>query len=396
MQNNNLPSLFKGMYSANSTTIEWQSVADMIAGESLKNDTEKYRKMKECELDKDADAVKKRLPCITPAVECNGGRKKEHLVALTGVCMCDFDHVGNLEECFAKAIECEHTFLAYRTISGHGLRILFRVVNDDGSALPSPDKAGSMAPGFEEGNRLYAELLGEEYDKQCKNIGRLSVLCHDANAYFNPDASPIPIAPHTEKVKKNKSKASRLTKVVKAIKKQLDTEGIEYREGSYNMYVMRTGYLLNCYGIEKSQAEQWAVSTFNDYDSNQVRAIIASCYKQEDEFGSLSLNRKAPKDKQPYATVEQIEEFLASQGKFRYNMITRKTEAMLNHELGINNSDNNDNPTNSHPSSLIPHQAFSELTDRDVNSLWRSMSKQGFNVKVLHMVNVIQSSFVPL
>lgn len=396
MQNNNLPSLFKGMYSANSTTIEWQSVADMIAGESLKNDTEKYRKMKECELDKDADAVKKRLPCITPAVECNGGRKKEHLVALTGVCMCDFDHVGNLEECFAKAIECEHTFLAYRTISGHGLRILFRVVHDDGSALPSPDKAGSMAPGFEEGNRLYAELLGEEYDKQCKNIGRLSVLCHDANAYFNPDASPIPIAPHAEKVKKNKSKASRLTKVVKAIKKQLDTEGIEYREGSYNMYVMRAGYLLNCYGIEKSQAEQWAVSTFNDYDSDQVRAIIASCYKQEDEFGCLSLNRKAPKDKQPYATVEQIEEFLASQGKFRYNMITRKTEAMLNHELGINNSDNNDNPTNSHPSSLIPHQAFSELTDRDVNSLWRSMSKQGFNVKVLHMVNVIQSSFVPL
>ena len=384
MQNNNLPSLFKGMYSANSTTIEWQSVADMIAGESLKSDTEKYRKLLECQLEKDAAVVKKRLPCITPSVECNGGRKKENFKGLTGVTMCDFDHVANIEDCIAKAICCKHTFMAYRTVSGHGVRILFRVAHNDGTPLPSPDELKGSAPGFIEGNELYAELLGEEYDEKCKNIGRTSVLCHDPNVFFNPDAEPILITSKRERHEEDMGKKKLLNKVVRTIKRQLADEGIAYAPGSYNEYVMRAGYMLNGYGVPHDVAEEWAVKTFSDYDSNQVTAIISSCYDHTDEFGSLQKSRKGSREKQYYASVEEIENFLNTQGKFRYNMITRKTEARLNYELGIDNSDNNDNP------------AFSELTDRDINTLWRRMSRTGINVKLMNIISVIQSDFVEL
>ena len=42
---NFLPSLFKGMFTNESRSIEWSEVAEMICGGSLESSTEKYRKM---------------------------------------------------------------------------------------------------------------------------------------------------------------------------------------------------------------------------------------------------------------------------------------------------------------------------------------------------------------
>jgi len=379
-----LPSLFMGMYTAKSRVAEWSEVAEIICGEQLKSSTEKYRTQAALGLDTDANKVKQWMPALCPVVQCDGGRRRQHFVGFTGVGMCDFDHLADVGAAFRTACADPHAFLVYRTISGHGVRVLFRYVMSGQQPMPSPQDYRGEAPGFTVANNYFARLLGAEADMKCKNIGRLSVLCHDAEAVLRMDAEPFVVSLNTPE----KAKTFPLKRAVRAIESHLASEGLEYAPGTYNEYVMRTGYYLNSLGVAREKAEQWAVERFNDYDSQQVRSIIASCYAHVDEFATLSvhaLSKKSAADKAFFASVDDIENFLSSVAKFRYNVITRKTEMALNNT-----------------SSLIPNLSsrkgdspFLELTDRDVNSLWTRMSKTGLKVKLQHLYNVICSDYVP-
>lgn len=380
-----LPSLFMGMYTAKSRVAEWSEVAEIICGEQLKSSTEKYRTQAALGLDTDANKVKQWMPALCPVVQCDGGRRRQHFVGFTGVGMCDFDHLADVGAAFRTACADPHAFLVYRTISGHGVRVLFRYVMSGQQPLPSPQDYRGEAPGFTVANNYFARLLGAEADMKCKNIGRLSVLCHDAEAVLRMDAEPFVVSLNTPE----KAKTFPLKRAVRAIESHLASEGLEYAPGTYNEYVMRTGYYLNSLGVAREKAEQWAVERFNDYDSQQVRSIIASCYAHVDEFATMSVHalskKSAAADKAFYASVDDIENFLSSAAKFRYNVITRKTEMALNNT-----------------SSLIPNLSsrkgdspFLELTDRDVNTLWARMSKTGLKVKLQHLYNVICSDYVP-
>ncbi len=380
-----LPSLFMGMYTAKSRVAEWSEVAEIICGEQLKSSTEKYRTQAALGLDADANKVKQWMPALCPVVQCDGGRRRQHFVGFTGVGMCDFDHLADVGAAFRTACADPHAFLVYRTISGHGVRVLFRYVMSGQQPIPSPQDYRGEAPGFTVANNYFARLLGAEADMKCKNIGRLSVLCHDAEAVLRMDAEPFVVCPNTPE----KAKSFPLKRAVRAIESHLASEGLEYAPGTYNEYVMRTCYYLNSLGVAREKAEQWAVERFNDYDSQQVRSIIASCYAHVDEFATMSVHalskKSAAADKAFYASVDDIENFLSSAAKFRYNVITRKTEMALNNT-----------------SSLIPNLSsrkgdspFLELTDRDVNSLWARMSKTGLKVKLQHLYNVICSDYVP-
>ena len=380
-----LPSLFMGMYTAKSRVAEWSEVAEIICGEQLKSSTEKYRTQAALGLDTDANKVKQWMPALCPVVQCDGGRRRQHFVGFTGVGMCDFDHLADVGAAFRTACADPHAFLVYRTISGHGVRVLFRYVMSGQQPMPSPQDYRGEAPGFTVANNYFARLLGAEADMKCKNIGRLSVLCHDAEAMLRMDAEPFVVSLNIPE----KVKTFPLKRAVRAIESHLASEGLEYSPGTYNEYVMRTGYYLNSLGVAREKAEQWAVERFNDYDSQQVRSIIASCYAHVDEFATMSVHalskKSAATDKAFYASVDEIENFLSSAAKFRYNVITRKTEMALNNT-----------------SSLIPNLSsrkgdspFLELTDRDVNSLWARMSKTGLKVKLQHLYNVICSDYVP-
>ena len=380
-----LPSLFMGMYTAKSRVAEWSEVAEIICGEQLKSSTEKYRTQAALGLDTDANKVKQWMPALCPVVQCDGGRRRQHFVGFTGVGMCDFDHLADVGAAFRTACADPHAFLVYRTISSHGVRVLFRYVMSGQQPLPSPQDYRGEAPGFTVANNYFASLLGAEADMKCKNIGRLSVLCHDAEAVLRMDAEPFVVSPNTPE----KAKTFPLKRAVRAIESHLAGEGLEYAPGTYNEYVMRTGYYLNSLGVAHEKAEQWAVERFNDYDSQQVRSIIASCYAHVDEFATMSVHalskKSAAADKAFYASVDDIENFLSSVAQFRFNVITRKTEMALNNT-----------------SSLIPNLSsrkedspFLELTDRDVNSLWARMSKTGLKVKLQHLYNVICSDYVP-
>lgn len=78
--------------------------------------------------------IKMETPLFAVACFFDGGKGKENIKGLTGLSMVDFDHIspsGPLTEEELSALRNKiagdpHTVMCYTTISGNGLRIIFR------------------------------------------------------------------------------------------------------------------------------------------------------------------------------------------------------------------------------------------------------------------------------
>ncbi|MBQ2044951.1 MAG: hypothetical protein II261_08975, partial [Bacteroidaceae bacterium] len=174
---------------------------------------------------KEAERLKKhktRIKRLQPAFLCGviveRGRSSAHIKAFTGLYMIDFDCVEPKQMAdVLKRIRADgHTFLAHTTLSGRGIRVIAR-----GAVCPDEH---SFVRHWTAANEYYAQLTGLAYDSQCKNPTRLSVLCHDADVYFNPDATPLP-PPTQEKSDKettgNKAGRPRNAQSAAAVVRQL-------------------------------------------------------------------------------------------------------------------------------------------------------------------------------
>ncbi|MBR4845741.1 MAG: hypothetical protein IKU98_04900, partial [Bacteroidaceae bacterium] len=285
-----------------------------------------------------AQRVKAAMPCLAIAVRFDGGKRKEHIVEWTGLSLVDIDHVEEQEvPALMERIRTDaHTLLAYITISGRGIRILYRWTLSEGDAMDRQQpqgKANTMryAEAFRMGNDHYAHTLGVETDRQCKNPTRLCGLAHDPQAYYNPESVPFVIAP-PKSVNKPHRKAVGLSRVLSVVKEELAQAGVEYCAGHHNEYISRMGYLMNLYGVDLEEVTRWAVEEFNDY-AGDVPAILRSCYTHTDEFHTRRLpgkkkgtNEGDNDDRPTYPTMEEIERYLNEQAAFRYNVITGKGE----------------------------------------------------------------------
>lgn len=337
-------SLFANFKQTTPSEITLDRVYRLITTDSdLRDRTEKFRfylrvgnkQMSACE--------KTSCPAFTPAVRCEGGRKRMHIKAYTGLSLCDLDHIPEerMAEAFAAVCADPHVLLAYHTISGRGLRVIYAFLFEDGSSVADADPADRKTlrvyqEGYRQGNELFARLAGLEYDSSCKNPERISGTAYDPDAYYNPEALPLQVklppasSAKPGRPKGRKAKPGRYTatagKAAEVSGKRLEDEGIRYEPGHHNEYVMRTGYLFNLYGVPEAEAVAWAV-----------------------------------------------EAFLLSQAEFRHNVITHHCEIRWTEEAG-----------------------FLPLTDRDVNTLWGRMNKTVGRVYLTDIYNVIHSEFVPL
>ena len=227
----------------------------MRTDQSVRDLTEKHRYARAAGDERNASRYKKMMTSFGVAARFEGGRQQKHIVELTGLSLVDIDHIA--EEDMVRVLDLvradEHTLLAYTTLSGQGLRILFQYqinenVNDNCYPLRSvspcstplvPLKEGQCslvcsiaesaestehktnqkelspfkgdernevkrngAEGvkilttaykqvFEQGNEYYRNLVNLEVDHQCKNIGRISTIAYDEHLYYNPEATPF-------------------------------------------------------------------------------------------------------------------------------------------------------------------------------------------------------------
>lgn len=286
-----LPSLFKGFFTKQSVVAEWSSVYDYLTCGELQELTEQYRTTHEWR-------YKSALLSITPACSLNGtGKEASDILELTGIAMADFDHLPPERiEGARKAVNTDpHTFLSYSTVSGEGLRVLFRY--RDG--IPY-DEA------FLTGNCYYADLIGHEFDEKCVNVNRLSALCHDPLAFFNKKAVPFPateestaalevnnsfLSPKsnsfsqriTTNFLQNSTSSNEALPLTDYAAKVVEKHGDYYTTGNRNQYLMKCLMMMNKLGVSQYEAEQWALS--HDLGETETRRIVRSCYHHAAEHG---------------------------------------------------------------------------------------------------------------
>ncbi len=395
---------FLGYADTKSIEMPLDKIVELIqCNQSVKEQTEKYRYLHRLNDAKDADRVKSGTPCVAVPVRFNSeGKAKKDIVCLTGLSLVDIDHIPEerMDEVIRLVREDPHTLLAYTTISGSGLRILFRIEGlADSPATASKLKHYTAA--FNAGNEYYAKLTGCECDLKCKNATRLSGLAHDAEVFYNPNAVPLAYrffanAQNDKRgVQDDKGKGRKVSpKLLSAIHKELAAQGLAYKAHRHNEYIMRMGYLFNAYGVGLEHATTWALKEFADYDGD-VAGILRSCYQQTDEFGTRKLPPSKSNKKDFYASVAEIEAFLDGQARFRHNVVTGKIEYSVSPQRTQRNTENQSNNENPCHPCLTPND-WTEIDDRFVNTLWGRMCKQVKNVHTVDIRAVLHSEFAPL
>ena len=360
---NNLQlSLFRGVHDTLPRPVTLNELVTMMrTDQSVRDLTEKHRYARTTGDEQGAKRYKHMMASFGVAARFEGGRQQKHIVEYTGLSLVDIDHIA--EEDMTRVLDLvradEHTLLAYTTLSGHGLRILFRYavnrttdctdytdLSTDGSSTShSNNQCNPSNPWldnkeyrqvFEQGNEYYSNLVGIDYDHQCKNVGRISTISYDENLYYNPEAVPFVIKaeekkpvgrPKGVKSEKGRMKSCKVGDVESLVLRELEQRGIVYEAGTYNKYVSAACYEMNRYGVPEEQCREWAVNRFDDYDTPDVEAIVRSCYQQTEEHGTTKPKAERKKSESSVGDVRDIRDYLTShEVKTRYNVITRKYE----------------------------------------------------------------------
>ena len=235
--------------------------------------------------------------------------------------------------------------------------------------------------------KLLIRGYGTSTDGQCKNIGRISTIAYDENLYYNPESVPFVIKveekkpvgrPKGVKSEKGRVKSCKVGDVESIVLRELERRGVVYEQGSHNKYISDACYMMNRYGVSLDNCTAWALERFADYAAtDDVASIVRSCYQQTEEHGTVRLPRSQGRSR--YATVEDMERFLDSTIRVRYNTIVSQPE------WSPVNGDDGEQDT-----------PWSLLTNNDLNSLWRRMSKHtGLTLDPNQLKNLLNSDYSP-
>ena len=442
-------SLFRGVHDTQPRPVTLMELVTMMStDQSVRDLTDKHRYARATGDEQGAKRYKHMMASFGVAARFEGGRQQKHIVEYTGLSLVDIDHipVERMSEVLALVRGDEHTLLAYTTLSGQGLRVLFRYVfNDDDNenencyplrtSCSSPLKRDSaestenktnqkeLSPfkgdersvmkwseaegvklraeqykqAFAEGNKYYSQLTGLATDGQCKNIGRISTIAYDENLYYNPDAVPFVVTIEEKKSVGRPKRSRKATDVEGEVLAKVEAKGIRYEPHHHNDYIARACYEMNRQGVAEADCTAWALERFADYaETDNVPAIVRSCYQQTDEHGTTK-----PKAERKYATVDDIEEFLKQRIQLRYNTIARIVEVSQlpsiegRGEMSLGCYDERFiSPKECCKATYGGGSLFVPFQDKDLNSLWREMSKTcGMRVIKDDMCSVIRSDF---
>ena len=305
--------------------------------------TQSYRKTRKAMGKKKAnETVKEKLmPAFSVAVLFDGyGRGATNVLGYTGLALCDIDNIPeeSLEEAFQKVQADPHTLLAYHTISGLGLRIVYMYARE---TLGDQGRPQAYPAAFLKGNKHYAELTGFDFDAACSDYGRLSTLSHDELAFMNLQAKPFIITDEEVltvsfsgqhgrgKPRSTDPTGSHHASIEQAwtkVEKTLDGWGLVYQPTKHHDYVMHASFMMNRFGVDLDELLQWAAINWADYNAREREATIRSCYRKTEEHGTWRLEMRGRKAKETaMITLPEIREWLHQHVEVIYNQITDQT-----------------------------------------------------------------------
>lgn len=359
--------------------------------------------------------IKMETPLFAVACFFDGGKGKENITGLTGLSMVDFDHISPSDPLTEEELSAlrnkiagdPHTVMCYTTISGNGLRIIFRYEQSQSKTDGVGDHVFEQyKAAFYAGNAYYEKLLGMKADMQCKNITRLSGIAHDPDVFFrDPDKAEAFTLDEVAAAASQHAKESKEEKQMQRIQTYYDSlvapmlarKGYKFQPSCHNDYVMRVGYMLAERRFSKKVVVRWALRMFGaDYSGTEQ--VINSCFASSSSRGRDG--GRAGQGDAHTASVDEIKAFLDSRVRLRYNVITSRVECLLTGEntnnslSGLNtnltNDTNNSLEVNTNPT--CPQ--WQPISDRIVNTLWSQMSSV-LRVNIQDVYRVIESDYVP-
>lgn len=304
MENTFRPSRFLSLRATTPSPCTWEEIVQELTGERHTAATALFRALAACE-GQDAETakrqqgqIKQNQPAFIPSVLLEGGRSSKHIKGYPGAIMVDID--GIPEAIFDEALERvkadPHSFLVYKTLSGRGIRVI--------AWMEGNVTAENFPAAWQTVNAYYARLTGIAIDRQCKNATRMSVICHDPDTLYRPDAKRMKFAPPpTAKAgpkqdiatgKRHRGRKTSATHAESTVRRLVEEEGVHYAAGSHNDYISRCLYLMNRFGVSEAEAEAWAVELFSDYDAASVRSTAKSCYALTAEHATMKLSDVSP------------------------------------------------------------------------------------------------------
>lgn len=335
-------SLFKNLCSYTSKTIGFEEIVRLVKYDSdVKDKTEAYRKTLLAVGKKEADdRIKTKLvPACSIAVVFNGaGRQVTHILGFTSLGFVDLDGLADVATAFHQVIADPHTLMAYITLGGNGIRIIYRYSREQNDAHLD---SNSWPAAFQKGNNHFAALVGQEFDGQCADYSHLCGLAHDENVYVNQSAQPFIITdeeilqanfkPGFEggKPRKDHPAGTAQASVEEAwpkVKGMLEKKNLAFQVGHHHDYVMYASFLFNRFGTDLDELLEWAEGEWSDYDSKQRESTIRSCYKKTDEHGTWKMRKPGGKDgNSKMVTLPEITEWLNKSYDLKYDMVTDMT-----------------------------------------------------------------------
>ena len=304
--------------------------------------TDSYRKMQYALSKKKADESVKsqKMPAFSVGVRFDGnGRKDANILAFTGLALCDLDHLTDVEGAVAVLTADPHVLLLYRTLSGSGLRVIYRYrLKSEPQSHPD---ATSWPAAFLRGNSFFAKLVGAPFDGQCGDYGRLSGLAHDDRLYFNPDALPFVITDdEIVNANLNPEKQSGRPRTVMPTNSQkhtveeawphvehaLEAKQLTFGPGRHHSYVVHAAFLFNRYGVPLDDLMEWADSHWAEYPEHQRVSTLRSCYRHDTDHGTWKLpRRKDGNGNGRCATLTEVSEWFEQNYVLTYNDVTDET-----------------------------------------------------------------------
>ena len=419
-----------------------EGVANLIRNdEKLKAFTQSYRQT-------GSKTFKSEAPLFSVACLFEGGKGKSNVQQLTGLSLVDLDHVlphtettdlteatKALQELKEKIIADPHTLMCYITMSGNGLRVIFKYElspeilkkaqgdsGSDGSTFDVQHYAlieSYYQQAFYAGNAYYEKLLGCKADMQCKNLTRLSGLAHDPEVFLRPESDVVPFTAeeistaavaYAKQSKEDKQMQRIQTYFDTLIAPQLAKANIKFQSGQHNEFVMRVGYRLAERRFSRKIALKWAIDRFGK-EYPDTEQVVNSCFDNatpQGKQGGGGRGGSGARGDNKTASVEEIKSFLDGHVSLRFNEITSRVEYLLNtNDTNLTNKETNNSDSvppdkdkerfgqfekfvfKNNPCCWLP------INDRKVNSLWAEMS-QITRVNKQDLYSIIESDYVPI
>ena len=363
-------------------------IYDMIRNdEMLRQRTVNYRKALEANLL--AKQLKKlkaeQFPMLIPAARFKDGRDMEHLESYTTLCQCDIDNIppDMMEEAKRRVRMLKFVAMYHVSMSGNGLHIYYFYQIPNSGLTPQVYQQA-----FIQGNECIGKAIPADYDAAVGKANHGSSICHDPEAWFNPDAEPFKV--DMSLLLKKRGKNDRLANDTAITEKEWSAQWTaekvfayaqecvsksatgEFAHGNRNKFLVRLAMMLSDFGMEQEHAAQLMEQEYaSQYGEESIPSLVSGCYKS----GAKMHGRRALPDARGKKSGERkgdvkmqiAANFLRNQG-LKFDVITHK----------------------------LKRSDMVDVTDRDINSMLLACNVESCqNISAQTFRSALMSNCIP-